>query len=98
MSTTRTEPGTDRTTTTTQLRDQMATLKEDVGQMGRLARDAASEKLDDVRGRAEEGMQVGRKRAERAQDALLAEIREHPLQSVALAVGVGFLVGLLNRR
>lgn len=94
--TTRTAPEGDRAAA--QFRDQMHTLKEDVGQMGRLAKSAAAETMEDVKDKAREYMQTGREKTEKYEDALLRKVRSHPLESVAIAAGIGFVLGFLNRR
>ncbi len=95
--TTRTS-GSDTERTTSQLKDQMETLKEDMGQMGRLAKTAAAEKVDEMRERAREVVSAGREKTVKYEDALLEKVRTHPLQTVAVAAGVGFVLGFLTRR
>ncbi|HMB67876.1 MAG TPA: hypothetical protein VKU85_01150 [bacterium] len=81
-----------------QLRDQVETLKEDVGQTAQLAKTAAAESLEDAKEKAREYVQTGREKKEHYEDALLTRVRERPLQSVAIAAGVGLVIGLLGRR
>lgn len=95
--TTRTS-GSDTDRTTSQRKDQMETLKEDMGHMGRLAKTAAAEKVDEMRERAREVVSAGREKAVQYEDALLEKVRTHPLQTVAVAAGVGFVLGFLTRR
>lgn len=96
MSSTKVDP--DGQKTTTQLREQVETLKDDVGQMGQLAKTAATETLDDAKEKARGYVQAGREKTEHYEDALITRVRERPMQSVAIAAGVGLVIGLLARR
>jgi ElaB/YqjD/DUF883 family membrane-anchored ribosome-binding protein len=72
-----------------QARDMGANIKD----MGNSAKDAAREQIDRVRDTATEYYEQGRERFMEAEDSLEEYIREQPIKSVLIAVGIGFLVG-----
>lgn len=90
-------------TPTEQLRRQARTVKEDLQGLGRTAKKVAKEKAATV---VEEGKQKTGELYEQSREKLVAAedrvekyVREKPLQSVAIAAGVGALLGfLLSRR
>ena len=83
------------------VRDAESLLSGTRGQMGeRVAevRDRIEEKLDDARERLRE---AGADKAARVKDAARSTdtyVREHPWTAVAIAVGVGYLLGRISRR
>ena len=95
---TKDENGANGERATDQLREHLGTVKDDMKEMGKLAQSAASETLEDVKRKARESVKSGREKTEAYENAVLNRVRERPLQSVALAVGVGFLIGFLGRR
>jgi ElaB/YqjD/DUF883 family membrane-anchored ribosome-binding protein len=83
------------------MRDGEALLRATEGQVG--------EKIAEARARAEESLGGARERLEEASAGLEARartaarsadvyVRENPWTAVAVAVGIGFLLGSLNRR
>jgi ElaB/YqjD/DUF883 family membrane-anchored ribosome-binding protein len=83
------------------LRDGEALLRATEGQVG--------EKVAEARARAEESLGSARERLQEARGDLGASarsaaqsadvyVRENPWTAVAVAVGIGFLLGSLNRR
>ena len=88
-----------------QLREQTATIKEDIRKLGSIARDVAQEKLDEARTvasdavgtgrrRAEELYEQGRDKAEDAEDQVIEYVRSKPIKSMLIAGGVGILLGM----
>ena len=70
-----------------ELRDKTAQVKRDLQELGSTAKIVAQEKWEEIRHGAveiEKGVEEG--------------IRQHPIRSVAIAAGVGLVVGLLLRR
>ena len=84
--------------TTNKLREQAGVVREDLGQLGRLARDATREKLGDAKEKASGYYDKGRIKAEQVEEQLVDQIRKKPLQSVLIAAGIGALFGLLITR
>jgi ElaB/YqjD/DUF883 family membrane-anchored ribosome-binding protein len=88
-----TQPTTDR------LRDQVGTVRDDLKTLGGLAKDAAQEKLGEARTAARDAYHHGRERVDTELDRFARRVQENPLQSIAIAAGIGVLLGaLLSRR
>jgi ElaB/YqjD/DUF883 family membrane-anchored ribosome-binding protein len=83
---------------TEKLRTQAGTVRDEVGQLGRLAKDATREKLGDARVTAADYYDKGRAKAEQVEAQLVDQIRAKPLQSILIAAGIGALFGLLITR
>jgi len=83
---------------TEKLRTQAGTVREEVGQLGRLAKDATREKLGDARVTASDYYDKGRAKAEQVEAQLVDQIRAKPLKSILIAAGIGALFGLLITR
>lgn len=58
-------------------------------------RERSREKLEDVRERSRELAEDARERAQDAFDAMRDFVRERPVQSIAIALGAGWLLGRL---
>jgi ElaB/YqjD/DUF883 family membrane-anchored ribosome-binding protein len=80
-------------TTRDQLGKQAEEVTEDLQEMGRTVRDAAQEKLGQLRKNASECCEQGREQVRHAQHAVGHFIRGLPIKSVLIAAGVGFLLG-----
>jgi ElaB/YqjD/DUF883 family membrane-anchored ribosome-binding protein len=79
--------------TTEQLGQQAKEVTEDVRQMGETVRDAAREKLDQVGEKASEYYAQGQEKVHGSACACEQFLRQRPLASVAIAAGIGWLVG-----
>ena len=84
--------------TTERLREQAHTVGKDLRTLGEVAKEAADEKIGDARRAARAVYADGRQRAEGELDRLAARIRDNPLRSIAIAAGIGALIGVLLRR
>lgn len=92
-----TETGTQPTTT--RLREQVGTVREDIKTLGGIAKEAAHEKYDEAKVAARDAYRHGRERVDTELDRFARRVQENPLQSVAIATGIGLLLGaLLSRR
>lgn len=86
----------------TDLADQIAVLREDVGQLaetlsglvGSSAKGAASA----ARAQAAETYTRGKAAVGAARDKTGETVREHPFAALLVALGVGFLIGIFSRR
>lgn len=76
-------------------KEKVSDLQDAVGEQAANLRDATSRKADDLRARAGEFCDDSRQRAVDFERTLEQRIREKPLQSVAIAAGVGVLLGVL---
>jgi ElaB/YqjD/DUF883 family membrane-anchored ribosome-binding protein len=83
---------------TDQLRSQAGTVKEDLGELGRLAKDATKEKLGVAREAAADYYEKGRVKAGELETQLTDYVRAKPLKSVLIAAGIGALLGILASR
>lgn len=86
------------TSATDQLRAHGETVREDLGQLGRLAKTAAKEKMGEARGVATDYYGQGRKKAGELETQVVDYVRTKPLKSVIIAAGVGALLGILMSR
>jgi ElaB/YqjD/DUF883 family membrane-anchored ribosome-binding protein len=83
---------------TEQLRDKAAEVGQNLRDMGSQMRDAASEKYSKLREQAGQYYTQGRDAAQQWEQSLENYIQEKPLKAVAIAAGVGLLLGLLWKR
>ena len=77
---------------------QTVKVKEDVQEMGSLAKDAAQEKLGQVRENASEYYEQGRGKVHDVVCSFEQFVRQQPFKSVLMAAGVGWLLGRFWRR
>ena len=88
------------------LRQQTDTIKEDIRELGNMARDAAQEKLDEARQAAADAVETGRQRAteiygqgrekaEEIEEQVVDYVRKKPVQSMLVAGGIGLLLGVV---
>ena len=80
-------------TTTDRLGKQAGEVKNDIQAMGGAVRDAAQETLGQMGERASEYCEQGRDKVHGIACACEQFIRERPLRSIAMAAGIGWLVG-----
>lgn len=85
-----------------QLKADIEKLTEQLNRTGRhgysAARRAAAEGAEQLRAQGEAAMDALRSNARDLEDQVLANVREKPITSLAVAAGVGFLFALLARR
>jgi len=92
-----------------ELREEFTSLKSDVSEIGKslskLAQDSASEGRDKIRDAAEEGRErlsaAARRSGQqvrRGWDTFEGEIEDRPMTSLAVALGLGFILGRLLDR
>lgn len=82
-----------------QLRQQAATVREDLRELGRLTKEAAQEKLGVATETVGEYLDQGRRKAGEMEEKLETYVRAKPMKSVLIAAGVGMLCGFfLSRR
>ncbi|TDI34329.1 MAG: DUF883 domain-containing protein [Acidobacteria bacterium] len=88
------------------LRQQTDTIKEDIRELGNMAREVAQEKLDDARQAAADAVETGRQRAtelygqgrekaEELEEQVVDYVRKKPIKSMLIAGGVGLLLGMV---
>lgn len=77
--------------TAEQLREKANQVRKDIRELGTVAKEVAAEKVD-------HWYKEGREKVIQFEQSFENRIREHPLQSVMIAAGVGFLAGYLVSR
>ena len=85
-------------TTSDQLNRQAREVTEGIQKMGGTVRDAAQDKLGQVGEKASEYYEQGRDKVHGGACACEQFLRQRPLTSVLLAVGVGVLIGRFWKR
>ena len=81
------------------LRKDMDQLRGDLGVLLESIKEAGVERGRDAAGKAREAGENLRAEAERLQRSAEARVSEHPISSVLLSFGIGFLIGMiLDRR
>ena len=85
-------------TTSERLGKQAKEVTEDLEAMGETVSDAAKEKLEQVGARASEYCEQGRERVHGIACHCEQFVRQKPLTSVLLAVGIGWLLGRFWKR
>jgi ElaB/YqjD/DUF883 family membrane-anchored ribosome-binding protein len=83
---------------TEEVRQRARVVRDDVRELGRAAKGAAEETYEDVKRQAGEYVERKKQRVTEFEDQIVEYVREKPLQSVLIAVGVGAVIGLLLRR
>jgi ElaB/YqjD/DUF883 family membrane-anchored ribosome-binding protein len=56
------------------------------------------ERIEEIRARAEEALRTARERLEGVGSRLNEEVRQHPWAAVAIAAGIGLVLGVLLSR
>ena len=85
-------------TTSDQLGKQAMEVTKDLQEMGGIVRDAAQEKLGQVRENASEYYEQGRDKVHDVVCTFEQFVRQQPVKSVLIAAGVGWLLGRFLRR
>jgi ElaB/YqjD/DUF883 family membrane-anchored ribosome-binding protein len=85
-------------TTSDRLGNQAQEVKKDLQEMGETVRDAAQAKLNQVGEKASEYYEQGRDSVHGVACACEQFVRQRPLRAVLIAVGVGWLLGVLWKR
>ena len=81
------------------LREQTATVRKDVRELGKLTKEVSQEKFGKAKDTATGYLQKGREKANKVEDSVVTYVREKPVQSLCIAAGAGALLGfLLTRR
>ena len=79
--------------TSDRLGDKANAVSNDPKEMGGIVRDAAQEKLGQVRENATEYYEQGRDKVHGAASTFEQYVRERPVKSVLIAAGIGLLFG-----
>jgi ElaB/YqjD/DUF883 family membrane-anchored ribosome-binding protein len=80
-------------TATDRIRDQARVVTKDVQELGGVVRDVAREKLGELREGVAEYYAQGRAKSRHAEDAVEGFIKQRPITSTLLGIGLGVLFG-----
>ncbi|HUO07866.1 MAG TPA: hypothetical protein VM008_06180 [Phycisphaerae bacterium] len=80
------------------LREKAAAAKEAVMDLGGEAKRYASHRLADAKDKAAEWAEAAKERAGDMNDNVIDFVRRRPFTSIGIAVGIGFVAGLLLKR
>jgi len=85
-------------TASQQLTDKAGQVRENIRDIGSVAKDAAREKVQDLRDQAGEYYEQGRQRVTEMEDSIETYVRDQPIKSLLMAAGAGLLLGILWKR
>jgi ElaB/YqjD/DUF883 family membrane-anchored ribosome-binding protein len=77
--------------------DPASELKKDVEQLGKAMKAVAEDSADYVRENVKEYYQKGQEMVQGMNESLEGKIKKHPLRSLLIAAGIGFLFGALRK-
>lgn len=77
------------------IKAQVETLSADVAELARLMRELAGHQAEAAKDAGARALRQGQAQVEAGLDEALGKMRENPGTTLAIAAGVGFLVGLL---
>jgi ElaB/YqjD/DUF883 family membrane-anchored ribosome-binding protein len=81
-----------------QLQDKVAETRDDVLELGALAKKAARETLHDVKEGAEDLYEKGQEKMGDLGSAMRRRIQNEPVKSLLVAAGIGLVLGFVLRR
>jgi ElaB/YqjD/DUF883 family membrane-anchored ribosome-binding protein len=73
-------------------------VSQNLRDLGSQARETATQQYDQLRDQATEYYEQGRERAREMEQSLEQYVQEKPIQALAIAAGVGLLLGILWKR
>jgi ElaB/YqjD/DUF883 family membrane-anchored ribosome-binding protein len=84
--------------TTEKLRDKLSETRENIVDMGHLAKEAVQDKLHDLKATAADKYDAGKEKLGEYGENFAETVRGAPMKSVLIAAGVGLLVGFFACR
>ncbi len=93
-----TEAGSHWTEDAAQFRKKLSTLEGDLKELTKIGRSLASDTLGILKQGADEYYHQGLDKAKSIEKNLEGKVRNNPVVSLLIALGLGFLVGLILRR
>ncbi|NBN65697.1 DUF883 domain-containing protein [Pannonibacter tanglangensis] len=80
------------------IEDKIARIRSDIADLGKAIAGYGADKADDLKGASEDALTQLTGDLASLERELRAQVRRHPLRTVALAAGAGALVAMLARR
>jgi ElaB/YqjD/DUF883 family membrane-anchored ribosome-binding protein len=80
------------------LMEKTVAVKDAVVDLAGEAKNFASHRVSDVRDTASEWIDTAKEKASDANTAVIKYVQKNPFKSIAIAVGVGFVAGMLLKR
>lgn len=80
------------------LREKVFETRENIADMGHLAKETVQDKFHELKDRASDRYDEGKKKLHELEDSFVHRIRESPMKSVLIAAVVGLALGVFCRR
>ena len=80
------------------LRDKVSETRENLADMGHLAKEAVQDKFEELKDRAAAKYGEGKEKGQELEESFARRVRAAPMKSVLIAAGVGLALGFLWRR
>ena len=90
--------GSDLSQDAAQFREKLSVLEKDLRDLTKISKAMASDTVGMLKESAGEYYHQGLEKAKGMEHDLETRIKQHPLQSLLIALGIGWLIGLLFRR
>lgn len=81
-----------------ELKDEFSELKSELSQIGKTVSQLARSATDEGRNRVRAAADQSREQARETWSAFEKEVEERPMTSIAIAIGIGFILGKLLDR
>jgi len=81
-----------------QLADKATQVRDNIRDIGSVAKDAAREQVQGLRDQANEYYEQGRQRVTEVEDSIETYVKEQPIKALLIAAGAGLLLGILWKR
>ena len=78
--------------------DKMAETRENIADMGHLAKEAVQDKLHDLADSASAKYGAGKEKLQALEESFVGKVHDSPIKSLLIAAGAGLLLGFLLRR
>jgi len=81
-----------------QFKAKASELGKDVQDLGKITKNIADETAQHLRENAGDYYKQGKEKAQKLEESLEVKIKENPIKALLIALGVGWLLGILTRR
>ena len=80
------------------LRDKMAETRDNIVDMGHIAKETVQDKFHELQDRASAKYGEGKEKLHQFEESIVRSVRESPMKSVLIAAGIGLALGFIWRR